>query len=380
MLVVGGDFQRDEIIKRVEDLFGAWQQGEVRKPDFPRPPARSTRSTYLVDRPGSAQSNIIIANLAIARTHPDYFPALLMHTILGANASSRLFMNLREEKGYTYGAYSNLDARRDAGSFRATAEVRSPVTGDSLKEFFHEFGRIRDEEVSEKELHDAKSYLTGIFPIRLETLDGLIDQLVQIKMFSLPADYLLTYRDRVQAVTREEIQRAAREYVTPDHAAIVIVGDAAALGDQIKPYADQVELYDSTGRRKEQGGGMDAGMTNNMNQATANESDGIFGTWNLDVKTPFGQHPATLVLTRGADGRIEGAIKSQLGDGALSNLRPSGDGFEATVSLALQGRSFDAQVSARAEGSEMSGTIKVNNLPIPAPALKFTGRKAVSGQ
>ncbi|MFL6227839.1 MAG: M16 family metallopeptidase [Pyrinomonadaceae bacterium] len=255
VLVVGGDFRRDEIMRRVEDLFGAWQQGEVRKPDFPAPPARDRRSAYLVDRPGSAQSNIIIANLAIPRTHPDYFPALLMHTVLGANASSRLFMNLREEKGYTYGAYTNLDARREAGSFRATAEVRSPVTGDSLREFFYEFGRIRDEQVSEKELHDAKSYLTGIFPIRLETLDGLIDQLVQIKMFSLPEDYLLTYRDRVQAITRAEIQRVAREYVTPERAAVVVVGDAAALGDQIKPYADDVELYDSTGRRKEQGGG-----------------------------------------------------------------------------------------------------------------------------
>jgi zinc protease len=260
VLVVGGDFRREEILKRIEDLFGSWQRGEVRRAEFPAPPARTKRAAYLVDRPGSAQSNIIIANLAIARTHPDYFPALVMHTILGANASSRLFMNLREEKGYTYGAYTNLDARRDAGSFRATAEVRSAVTGDSLREFFYEFGRIREEQVSEKELHDAKSYLTGIFPIRLETLDGLIDQLVQIKMFSLPEDYLQTYRDRVQAITREEIQRVAREYVTPDRAAVVIVGDSAALGDQIKPYADEVELYDNHGRRKEQGGG-DGGET-----------------------------------------------------------------------------------------------------------------------
>ena len=106
----------------------------------------------------------------------------VMHTVLGANASSRLFMNLREEKGYTYGAYSNLDARRTAGSFRATAEVRTPVTGDSLKEFFYELNRIRNEPVSQKEISDAKSYLTGVFPIRLETQEGLTDQLVQIKV------------------------------------------------------------------------------------------------------------------------------------------------------------------------------------------------------
>ncbi len=134
-----------------------------------------------------------------------------MHTVLGANASSRLFMNLREEKGYTYGAYTNLDARRTAGTFRATAEVRTPVTGDSLKEFFYELNRIRNERVSEKEISDAKSYLTGVFPIRLETQEGLTDQLVQIKMLRLPVDYLTLYRDRVQAVTLEEIQSCCAE-------------------------------------------------------------------------------------------------------------------------------------------------------------------------
>ena len=150
-----------------------------------------------------------------------------MHTVLGANASSRLFMNLREEKGYTYGAYSSLDARRTAGTFRSTAEVRTPVTGDSLKEFFFELKRIRNEPVSEKEIADAKSYLTGVFPLRLETQEGLVDQLLQIKMFGLPQDYLETYRSQIQAVTIEQVQEVAKKYVRPDEAAIVIVGDGA---------------------------------------------------------------------------------------------------------------------------------------------------------
>ena len=384
VLVAGGDFDRARLVRRVEELFGAWEASEPLGGDFPAPPARDRRAAYIVDRPGSAQSNIVIANAGLARTHPDYFPALVMHTVLGANASSRLFMNLREEKGYTYGAYTNLDARRDAGSFRATAEVRTPVTGDSLKEFFYEFGRIREEEVSEKELRDAKSYLTGIFPIRLESLDGLIDQLVQIRMFHLPADYLETYRDRVQAVTREEVMRAARAYVTPDRAAIVIVGDAQALGDQIKPYADAVELYDHNGKRKEQGAQVAAKRNNGTGRAAgaaggaaaeAGTADALLGTWELDVKTPFGQHPATLTLARGANGEVAGAIKSQLGDGELSQINAEGESVSAVVTLALQGRTFDAQVSARVEGAQMTGTIKVSNLPIPAPALKFTGTK-----
>src|SRR5204863_7990630 len=124
-----------------------------------------------------------------------------------------LFMNLREEKGYTYGAYTNLDARRLAGTFRATTEVRTAVTGASLAEFFVEMNRIRAEQVSEEEIANAKSYLTGVFTIRIETQDGLIDQLVNVKMLDLPDDYLKAYRDRVSAVTREQIQAIAREYL-----------------------------------------------------------------------------------------------------------------------------------------------------------------------
>jgi zinc protease len=206
-----------------------------------------------VDRPGSAQSNIVIANESITRSNPHYFPMLLMHTILGANASSRLFMNLREQKGYTYGAYSNLDARRLAGTFRATAEVRTAVTGASLHEFFYELDRIRDDAVSEEEILNAKSYLSGVFPIRIETQDGLIDQLVNMKMLDLPDDYLSTYRDSVNAVTTEEIQTVARDYVTPDKAAVVIVGDAAEITEQIKPYSEKIEVYDTEGNLKLQG-------------------------------------------------------------------------------------------------------------------------------
>ena len=175
---------------------------------------------------------------------------LLMHTILGANASSRLFMNLREHKGYTYGAYSNLDARRLAGTFRATAEVRTAVTGASLQEFFYELDRIRNDAVSDEEITNAKSYLSGVFPIRIETQDGLIDQLVNIKMLDLPDDYLRTYRDQVNAVSTAEIQAVARKYVTPDDAAIVIVGDAAEITEQVKPYSDKIEVYDTEGNKK----------------------------------------------------------------------------------------------------------------------------------
>jgi len=245
-----GDIDRDSLTARAEQLFAGWDSQPLSTPQYPAPPRRDARRIYLVDRPGSAQSNIVIANEGLKRTSPDYFPLLLMHTILGANASSRLFMNLREHKGYTYGAYSNLDSRRLAGTFRGSAEVRTAVTGPSLHEFFYELNRIRDEAVSAEELTNAKSYLTGVFPIRIETQDGLIDQIVNIKMFELPDDYLHTYRERIDAVTAEEIQRVAQTYVQPDRAAIVIVGDGAEVTPQVREYSDDIEFYDTEGKRK----------------------------------------------------------------------------------------------------------------------------------
>jgi zinc protease len=250
VFMVVGDVDRDAIIARIEQLFGDWKPGALPQLNLPELPKRTQRSVYVVDRPGSAQSNIVIANEGITRTNSDYFPMLLMHTILGANASSRLFMNLREEKGYTYGAYSNLDARRLAGTFRATAEVRTPVTGASLHEFFFELGRIRDEAVTVDELKHAKAYLSGVFPIRIETQDGLIDQLVSIRMYDLPSDYLETYREQINAVTAADIQRVAQAHVTPDRAAVVIVGDAAEISEQVKAYADTIEVYDTEGKPK----------------------------------------------------------------------------------------------------------------------------------
>jgi zinc protease len=246
MLVVG-DVDQKEATSKIERLFGSWESKTVAEATFPTPPRLTRRSAYLVDRPGSAQSNIIIANAGITRTSPDYFPMLVMHTILGANASSRLFMNLREEKGYTYGAYSSLDARRLAGTFRATAEVRTPVTGASLHEFFFELERIRNERVPDEELRNAKSYLTGVFPIRIETQDGLIDQLTSVKMFDLPSNYLHTYRDRVNAVTADDVMRVGQLHVTPDRAAIVVVGDAAEIENQVREYSESIEVFDTEG-------------------------------------------------------------------------------------------------------------------------------------
>ena len=366
VLVVAGDVNQDLLLQQIEDLFGRWEQGAVPDENFPPPPQRTARSAYIVDRPGSAQSNIVIANLGITRTSPDYFPMLVMHTVLGANASSRLFMNLREDKGYTYGAYSSLDARRTAGTVRATAEVRTPVTGDSLKEFFYELNRIRSEPVSEKEIADAKSYLTGVFPIRLETQEGLIDQLVQIKMFGLPDDYLEIYRNRIQAVTIEQIQDVARKYVKPDEAAIVIVGDGSQLMDQVKPYADEIEFYNTAGKKIDEPAGSSIGAPD----AAAD----LAGSWTLKIDTPLGQAiPATLILANTAKG-ISGKVESDMGNGELLSVTFDGESFAGTISFDIAGHAMEAQINGEFANGQMEGSFSLQN----APALPFTGTKTKS--
>ncbi len=356
VFIVVGDVHYDEIISRLESLFSGWERGADVVTNFPAPPVRTRRTAYLIDRRGSAQSNIVIANSGIIRTSPDYFPLMLMHTVLGANASSRLFMNLREEKGYTYGAYTNLDARRTAGTFRATAEVRTPVTGDSLKEFFYELNRIRNEPVSAKEISDAKSYLTGVFPIRLETQEGLTDQLVQIKMLKLPDNYLQMYRDRVQAVTIEEIQRVAQKYVKPDEAALIVVGDGTSVLDQIKSYCEDIEIYNTSGKRK------------TLDQSSVTDP---VGSWSIELETPLGQSiPATLTISRENDG-FSGTFSSEMGEANLGTLKLHDNSFQSSTSLNTDGHELPAEISAKFDGDHAEGSLTLQD----SPALPFSGSK-----
>jgi zinc protease len=360
VFIVVGDVRAEATIKRIEELFGRWERGEPVDSNFPTPPARTKRSAYLIDRPGSAQSNIVIANAGITRKDPDYFPLLLMHTVFGATASSRLFMNLREEKGYTYGAYSNLDARRTAGTFRSSAEVRTPVTGDSLKEFFYELHRIRTDPVSQKEISDAKAYLTGVFPIRLETQEGLVDQLVQIKMLGLGDDYLNEYRNRVQAVTIEEIQRVAQKYVQPNAAALIVVGDGAEVLDQIRPYTEDIEIYSTSGKRKEAPGFEHTG-----------DGPQVFGDWALEIETPLGQGiPATMTLAVTETGPAA-KIDSEMGSGDLSAIEIDGNALAASISLDIDGQVMEGRVSATFQDDQLDGTLSLQGLP----SLTFTGSK-----
>ncbi|MEJ7846610.1 MAG: pitrilysin family protein [Pyrinomonadaceae bacterium] len=362
VFVAVGDVNRGDLIKQLEDHFGDWEAGETTESFYPQLPERSARSITIVDRQGSAQSNIVLANIGMDRSNPDYFAALVMNQVLGAGASSRVFMNLREEKGYTYGAYTRLDAKKLAGDFEATAEVRTPVTGDSLKEFFYELDRIRNDKVSEDELADAKSFLTGVFPIRAETQEGLTGLLVNQQLYSLPEDYLQTYRDNVDAITADDILLAANKYIRPEQMAIVIVGDAEDILPQAKLYSENIEIFDTDGKSKDIG---EYGKS--MNEETAD----VNGKWKLILDFQGKNLPVSLTLEQSGE-TIAGKLETMLGDGKISTGKVSGSKLSATANAEIQGQSMEFVINGTVGGDSMNGTISA---PIVAEPLNFTGTR-----
>lgn len=365
-LIVVGDVNRDELLKEVQTLFGSWQNKNFVTAKFDAPPARTARTLTIVDRQGSAQSNIVLANLAIDRSNPDYFPVLVMNQILGAGASSRLFMNLREAKGYTYGAYSSLDARRQAGAFESTAEVRTPVTGDSLKEFFSEFERIRSQQASDQELRDAKSFLTGVFPLRAETQEGLTNLIVTQQLYNLPEDYLQTYRDKINAVTLADVQRVAQKYVTPDKMAVVVVGDAEEILKQVKPYSTNIEVFDTEGKAVDM---------NSYGKAAAAPSVDVTGRWNLTLEVQGQKLPVTLDLRQNG-AAVSGSLDSTLGKGTISGGKISGNKLTSVAKTEMQGQAVELNLTGTVDGDTMKGTI---NASMPGlPPISFEGSREKS--
>ncbi|MEO8573831.1 MAG: pitrilysin family protein [Pyrinomonadaceae bacterium] len=362
ILIAVGDIDKDEFLTEVNEHFGGWKSGDLPVVPITAPPMRDGRSLTIVDRPGSAQTNIVLANLAFERNHPDYFPAIVMNQILGAGASSRVFMNLREEKGYTYGAYTRLDAKRLAGDFEATAEVRTQVTGDSLREFFYEVERIRVERVSDEELSDAKNFLTGVFPIRAETQEGLTNLIVNQLLYDLPADYLQTYRANVNAVSAEDVQRVASRYIQPDNFAIVLVGDAKDVLPQARNYTDQISIFDTLGNKMD--------IENYEEDPNAEDAD-VSGTWELSLDFQGQQLPVTLTLEQNGE-RISGNIETVLGSGNIEEGAVKGDRVTATAKTEIQGQSVDFSISGSVAGDVMTGTLSA---PIIPDSLSFEGKR-----
>lgn len=232
-IVIVGDFPTTRMEQRLRSLFGAWKGSDAPGRDFPRIPGPARR-LRLIDRPGSEQADIIIGNAAISSGDPSYFPMVVANAILGVGAGSRLFLSVREQKGYSYDVWSEVRAPRMRGVFFAAAQTRPEVTVPAIRLMLAEIRRLQTELVSARDVRAAKNYLNGGFSLALSTQGGITERLILAHMMGLGTEYLETYRDRIEAVTPAEIRQAARKHMLADRCSIVVVGDADQLSRRLR--------------------------------------------------------------------------------------------------------------------------------------------------
>jgi zinc protease len=246
LLILVGDFESAAILKTIESVFGSWTGKKPAGQEFPKPASPGGRRVYLVDLPGSVQTQILCGCHAINRKHPDWVKLGLTNSLYGGAFNSRLVMNIREDKGYTYSPRSSVNPLRQYGYFSVSAAVRNDVVAASLTEIFYELDKLRSVPVPAEELVDAQNYLTGVFSMGLATQSGLISQISTLALNELPDEYLETYREKVRAVTPEELMATARKYFDSANMQIVVVGDRSQIQSQAALFGE-LESYDARG-------------------------------------------------------------------------------------------------------------------------------------
>lgn len=247
LLVVAGDVTPAQARELARRWFGGWTGGAAPADAWPTHPSRGRTEIFLVHRPGSVQSSLYVGHAGLTPDDPDYYAAQVANMVLGAGGDSRLEQILRGEHGWTYSARSRFTRLLGGGAFSASADVRSAVTDSALAELMVQLRRVRDEPVTADEVERAKSFMIGSFPGMLETPAQAAGSLSATRLLGLPAEHLIQYPQRVAAVTAADVQRVAREYLHPDNAVIVVVGDATLILEGIRPIAP-VSVFDVEGR------------------------------------------------------------------------------------------------------------------------------------
>src|SRR6185295_15336621 len=232
LLAIVGDLTAEEAFAAAERAFGSWARRDVPAVPTvdPPPPARRV---VVVDRPGSAQTEIRVGQLAISRTNADYLPLDLTVRILGGEGANRLFGVLRSDRGLTYGASAELHTYKSSGDVVAETDTRTEATADALRLMVDEFARLQREAVNPNELRGAQEFLAGNFPLTIESPGAIAQQVLAHLFYGLDLSEIETYRDRVGRVTPGDIQRVAKEFLKPDKLSIVLVGDASVFADQL---------------------------------------------------------------------------------------------------------------------------------------------------
>jgi len=248
LLLLVGDFHSDSMLKAVENIFGMWTGKMPERKSAAAPAQPRGRRVHLVHVPGAVQTQILAGCHAITRKHPDWVKLGLTNSLYGGAFNSRLVMNIREDKGYTYSPRSSVNAFRQHGYFSISAAVRNDVVAASLTEIFYELDKLRSLAIPESELADAQNYLSGVFSLGLATQNGLLSQLAVVALNELPEDYLETYRAKVRALRPEDVVDTARKYFDSANMQIVAVGDRSQIESQAALFGG-VETYDAQGRK-----------------------------------------------------------------------------------------------------------------------------------
>jgi zinc protease len=249
VLIVVGDFNKATLKSKLEKAFADWKAGEVANRDMPSAKALDKTGIYLVDRPNAAQSVVSIGQIGIDRSNPDYFPVVVMNSILGGGITSRISMNLREDKGYTYGANSGFVFRRNAGPFRAGGDIQTAVTKEAIVEFMKELNGIRGgRPATQEELDYNKQSLIRRYPAGFETVGAISNQLSNLVVYGLPDTYFNEYISKVNAVTLADVNRVATKYLDPSKMAIVIVGDRKVIEPGLKDLGYSITILDADGK------------------------------------------------------------------------------------------------------------------------------------
>jgi len=246
LMAFAGDITLADARKLAETKLAAWKKAGTPKPTVSEPPAAGAAKVYLVGRPGSVQTSLLIGTQSMVRTDPDYIPLTVANRVLGGTMG-RLFRHLREEKGYTYGIGSGFSALLHRGSWSASTNVRTDVTDPALTDLIAEIDQMRTTPVPEKELNDHKRAIVAGFALSLELPEQLLGYYVQNWTYNLPADYWDTYPAKVSAVTTAQAQAAAAKYWDASRLQIVAVGDVAKITDIMKKKGT-LEIYDADGK------------------------------------------------------------------------------------------------------------------------------------
>jgi zinc protease len=247
-LIVVGDVTMETIKPKLEKAFGDWKSGGVSPATLAAQRMMAKPGIYIVDKPGSAQSSVTIGEVGIDRSNPDYYAVQVMNSILGGGGTARLFMNLREDKGYTYGAYSRFTPRRSAGPFSASGEIQTVSTKEAVQEFLKELQGIRGTRpVTPQELEVNKQAFIRRFPSQFETTGGISNQLGTLVTYSLPDSYFNDYISKINSVTIDDVNRVANKYLDPSKMAIVIVGDRKVIEPGLKELGMPISLLDTEG-------------------------------------------------------------------------------------------------------------------------------------